>query len=52
MFEHLLPVAGQLFGIDDRKFDAIFAQKVGKRLLSISLPELRRSPSRQSRSKA
>jgi hypothetical protein len=40
VLEHLLPVADQVFGIDDGKFDAVFAEKVRKSLLALNLGKL------------
>jgi hypothetical protein len=44
VLEHLLPVAGQVFGIDDREPDIIFTEGIRKHLLAFNLGELAEIP--------
>ena len=40
MFAHLLPVAGQVFIVNNRELDSVLTEKVRKRLLPVKLAEL------------
>jgi hypothetical protein len=37
VFEHLLPVAGEEFGIDHRWFDIVFTQEIGEHIFAFEL---------------
>ena len=53
VLKHLLTVAGEMFGIENRQFDVVFAEKVQQRLLALDLREACEGRhSRQRRSKA
>jgi hypothetical protein len=40
VFEHLLPVAGQMFAVEYRRFYAVLANQVQERLLALDLRKL------------
>ena len=39
MLKHHLTVAGEMFGVEDREFDVVFAEKIQQRLLALDLRE-------------
>ena len=44
MLKHLLPVPGQMFGVENRRLDAIFLEQVRQRLLALDLWQLAQVP--------
>ena len=40
MLKHLLPVAGEMFGVENRQLDVVFAEQVQQRLLALDLRKL------------
>jgi hypothetical protein len=44
VLKHLLPIAGQMFGVENRQPDAIFTEQVEQRLLALYLWQLAQVP--------
>ena len=44
MLKHLLPVTGEMLGVENRPFDAIFTEQVEQCLLALDLWQLAQVP--------